>query len=338
MKPRKLIGFVLLLALSMIFLHGRGYAKPAKQTHLSIDKQTHPVLTKPQSLQPAEIAVLYPDIGDPFRFMFRQMILGIEAQLGERVAAFKLGQAQNTDELTKMLQQLRIKAVITLGSMAYKQAQMIDGLPVVAGGILPGVTIDRDDIPIHSLTPEPRQLFGQLLMLRPESRRIFVVFNPQTSAWLIQLARDAAKQHNLELVSFEAKDVRTAARHYRQMLTMADPDRDAVWLLQDTSVVDDDAVLPLVLEMAWYKRVLVFSSSLEHVQKGALFTLYPNYVELGKTLAISAQNILTQRNNPGQIALRSTFSAINTKTAANIGLAISNRQLQGFSKSFPEPQ
>jgi len=38
----------------------------------------------------------------------------------------------------------------------------------------------------------------------PAVRRVFVIYDPQQNAWLIHFARDAAKLHGLELVSWEA--------------------------------------------------------------------------------------------------------------------------------------
>ena len=336
MMHRTLLGVLALslLSFTMPNLSDAKITKPARSAQGAKIEEAQ--INKPRALRANEIAVLYPDIGDPYRFIFRQIIVGIENQLGEKVANFKITGTQNPDELAKLLQQLQVKAVITLGSMAYKQAEGIPGIQIVAGGVLPSANIDRTDIPIHSLTPDPLQLFNQLEIIKPESRRVFVVFNPQISGWLIQLAREAAKAHNIELVAFEARDLRTSARHYRQIMQMADPDRDAIWLLQDFSVVDNDSVLPLVLETAWYKHLLVFSSALEHVQKGALFTLFPNYAGLGRALAQSAINIQLNKPSGSQIPLRSTFSAINSVTATNLGLSLSSKQQQAFSKVFPE--
>lgn len=48
----------------------------------------------------------------------------------------------------------------------------------------------------------------------------------------------------LELMAHEAGDPTIALRHYERIVATADPKRDALWLPQDTTTVDDDNILP----------------------------------------------------------------------------------------------
>src|SRR5213076_1766128 len=92
------------------------------------------------------------------------------------------------------------------------------------------------------------------------AQRVVVVYDPHQNDWLIRLARDAARVHGLELVATEAEDLKTATRLYRDILAAADPARDVLWLPQDTTTVEDSAVLPLVLQEAWNRSLPVISS------------------------------------------------------------------------------
>jgi putative ABC transport system substrate-binding protein len=180
-------------------------------------------------------------------------------------------------------------------------------------------------------------LFARLKQLVPTIRRVNVVHDPRQNAWLIRLARDAARAQGLELAAHEATDLQGALRLYGQVLTSADPRREALWLVQDSTTVEDSAVLPLALKEAWSRNLAVFSSNVAHVKRGALFSLYPDNVELGRTLAAAAQRLVAgNKQAEGVLPLRDVRAAVNTRTAAHLGLDIS-ASLSAFDLVFPEP-
>ena len=82
----------------------------------------------------------------------------------------------------------------------------------------------------------------------------------------------------------------------------------------------------------------VFSSSVGHVKRGALFALYPNNVELGRSLAASAQAALSSAGHAarGVVPLKEVLVAVNLRTASHLGLQLGARQ-QSFDLVFPEP-
>ena len=111
----------------------------------------------------------------------------------------------------------------------------------------------------------------------------------------------------------------------------------ALWLLQDSKVVDSKVVLPFILEKAWQKHIVVFSSALSHVKKGVLFSMYPNNEAHGEQLA----SLLLQESR-GSSNQRNTLSptnglqdAINSRTAEHLGLNLSRSKLREFDVVFP---
>jgi len=140
-------------------------------------------------------------------------------------------------------------------------------------------------------------------------------------------------------VAQEAPDLKTAMRLYQENLASADPKRDAVWLPQDTVTVEESAVLPMVLQEAWSRSLAVFSSSVAHVKRGALFSLYPNNIELGRNLAGSALSQVSSSSQTGRaiVPLKEVLMAVNVRTAGHLGLGIGQRQLQAFDMVYPEP-
>lgn len=285
------------------------------------------------------IAVIYPDIGEPYRSVFSTIIGGIENQAKGRVASFQVGANPNTQELSNELRRRDIRAVIALGRNGLKVATGLDrsALGIVAGGVLSVPEADSQNLSVHSLAPDPALLFAKLKTLMPSARRVIVVHDPRQNAWLIKLAREAAKAQGLELQAFEAEDLKTATRQYQDSLSSADPKRDVLWLPQDTTTVDETAVLPLVLQEAWNRNLAVFSSSAAHVKRGALFSLYPNNAELGKALAGWAMGYVSSGTaTRGVRPLKEVLVAVNTRTANHLGINLNALQ-QRFDMVFPEP-
>lgn len=282
------------------------------------------------------IAVLYPDLGEPYRGIFTKIIEGIEAQVGAPVASFAVGGSLSAQDIVASLKRKDIKVVIALGRQGMKAASALEReFGVVAGGVVSPPEGDGRVFPVVSLAPDPRMLFERLRHFMPEARRVVVVYDPKQNAWLIRLARDAARALGLELQAIEVTDLKNAVRVYQEVLANADPKRDALWLPQDSTTVEETSVLPLILESAWNRNLAVFSSSVTHVKRGALFSLYPNNMALGRQLASSALNL--PAGNPASVVpMKDALLAVNIRTASHLGLQLSSRQ-QGFDLVFPTP-
>lgn len=290
------------------------------------------------ALSGANIAVLYPDIGEPYRSVFSKIIEGIEDKAKVRVASYAIGSNQNIAELSGELKRQNVRVVIALGKNGLKAATALDrsAINIVAGGVLAVPESEARGIAVHSLAPDPELLFAKLKYLVPQAKRVHVVYDPHQNAWLISLARAAARAQGLELQVHEAPDLKTAMQQYQAFFSSADA-HDALWLPQDSTTVEESAVLPLVLQEAWNRNVTVFSSSLAHVKRGILFSLYPNNLELGRDLANSALGQLASSDAaPGVLPLKDVLLAVNVRTASHLGLNINNKQ-QNFDLVFPEP-
>ena len=284
------------------------------------------------------VAVIYPDLVEPYRGIFAKIIEGIEGNSRIQVRSYAVGPKLEAVELNKLLKRDGVKVVIALGRQGIKAAFTLDrDIAVVVGGVLGASEIDNRNLSGVHLTPDPSLLFVRLKSLLPNHKRVIVIYDPQNNEWLIKLAREAARAQGLELATHEARDLAAAARLYESILAGADSRRDAVWLPQDATTVDESTILPLVLKESWNRNIPVFSSSLLHVKKGALFALYPNNVELGRTLASSAEGVLGgEARGRGVSPLREVLVAVNLRTASHIGLNLDTQQLR-FDVVFPEP-
>ncbi|TAN79543.1 MAG: hypothetical protein EPN14_05900 [Gallionella sp.] len=283
------------------------------------------------------IAVIYPDIGEPYRSIFTQIIEGIEGKAKGRVANFAVGANVDVGELNNSLRRQDAKVVIALGRQGMKIASALDSnIGVVVGGVLTAPEDEARNVQVNSLSPDPALLFSRLKGMMPRAQRVFTVYDPRQNAWMMRLAKEAARAQGLELVAYEARDLRGAMRIYQEIFATADGKQDALWLPQDSTTVEDSAVLPLVLHESWARNLAVFSSSFGHVRRGVLFSLYPNNVGLGRHLAGSALDFLASGENgvSGMTPLREVLMAINLRTAKHLG--INAGQPQSFDTVFPE--
>ena len=149
------------------------------------------------------IAVVYPEIGEPYREVFEKIIEGIEAKIGTQVAAHPVRSDADNNTLKASLSHQNIKIVIALGRQGMKTAAALNNnMGLVVGGVL---TVPESEVrgrTVISLTPDPALLFSRMKMILPSAKRVFVVYDPSLNSWLLKVAKEAARVQGLELVVF----------------------------------------------------------------------------------------------------------------------------------------
>ena len=279
----------------------------------------------------SRIAVLYPEVREPYLSVFSTIIRGIESQGERQILPYPLPENFDSDRVEKWLAARRPDAAIALGSRGFQMAEALKGkLPVVVGAVL----LAPNGLPGISLAADPLILFATLKELAPGTRRVFVVYQPEESAWLVERARGAARLQGLELHARPAADLRAAVTTYRDLVENSLGERDAVWLTMDSVSANDRAVLPMLLETAWKRKFVLFSSKPGHAKQGALFSQYPDNHRLGQQLGALAESI-----REGQEAdlgpSRELETAVNLRTAAHLGLNFRAEQKDLFHLTFP---
>ena len=284
------------------------------------------------------IAVIYPDLGDPYRSIFAQIIGGIEDKTKGRVVTIPIGVEVNATELNDTLRRQGVRVVIALGRQGMKAATVLDrNIGVVVGGVLAAQSSEARNMQVHVLSPDPALLFSRLKEMMPKVRRVFVVYDPRQNAWMMRVAKEAARAQGVEFIAHDAQDLRSAMRAYQEIFANADPRHEALWLPQDSTTVEESTVMPLVLQESWSRNLAVFSSNFGHVKRGALFSLYPDNAELGRRLGASALAMLASgaSDGSGMAPLREVLIAVNLRTAKHVGANASRDQ--GFDTMYPEP-
>jgi ABC-type uncharacterized transport system substrate-binding protein len=283
------------------------------------------------------IAVIFPDIGAPYRGIFEEMIKGVEDKVGTHVEAYPVGSGTDIVELKTRLLHENTKVVIALGRQGMQAAASLNDGAVVVGGVLTVPENEASRQPLITLSPDPALLFARMKALMPAIKRVFVVYDPGFNNWLIKLAQEAASAQGLQLVTYQAQDMRGAVQSYQEIFSKADGHSDALWLPQDPTAVEESTILPLVLQESWNQNIAVFSSNFGHVRRGVLFSLYPDNEALGRRLASLAEGILNsdaESEKPGMMPLRDVRSAVNARTAKHLGINLA--RMKGFSITYPE--
>lgn len=294
------------------------------------------LLSVPSYAEP-KVGVIVPELRAPFKVIFDTVAKGVDEGLNKRTPKLSLNKDYNPQEITNWIQKENIKAVVTLGGLGRKALVYVpQNTPVVLGALLssPG---PANKYPGVALTPDPKSLFKLLRQLDKKRKKIVVVYNPAKSQWLLDLAKRQTAAFGVRLVAYKATSIKQAAIIYDEIFSGSELESTAIWLLQDRKVVDSKVVLPFILEKAWQKKIIVFSSALSHVKKGVLFSMYPDNKSHGEQLAelIRAESARAGSMGNQLYPTKGLRDAINSRTAEHLGLSITRSQLRDFDVVFP---
>lgn len=284
------------------------------------------------------IAVVYPDIGEPYGSVFVSITKGIESELAISPQVLTIN-TQNLDQIRAQLASGKFGACIALGRTTLEQLEALQlDLPLVRGAVLDlHVPKNGTDSPLGiSLTPDPAFLLKQLKRLAPGVARVTVVYSDSEGQSLIDRAVDAGQRLNLAVVAHQADDLLSAAAMYKSIVSDLGP-RDALWIPQDPHAVDDRVILPMLLNAAWEQNFVLFSSNADHAKRGALFSVYPDNFAMGARLArIAAQRTAGTPVNAGMQPLDDLLIAVNLRTAEHLRINLGRNQIRSFDLTFPQ--
>lgn len=290
--------------------------------------------------EPGAVAVVYPELRDPYKAIFLSVISGIEERIKHPLVHYVLKPGDDHAISKQWLKDNDIKAVIALGKHAERATLDIrKDRPVILGAFLMSKALaNNKTLSGISLDPDPEKLFSTLLNIAPDVRRITVVYNPDRDAWLIAQARAAASKLGLQIDAVAAADLRESARAFQGALSKSTRASSALWLIQNPAIIDNTAILPLILETSWSRQLIVFSSNPSHVKRGALFSLFPDNTAMGRSLAELTLKQLAQSKagNATILPLGDLKLTLNLRTAAHLDIKLSQEQRREIAVPFPQ--
>ncbi len=287
----------------------------------------------------AALGVVYPEVRAPYKKIFETIIGGIEHETGSKVDQYVLSKAIDSEKIQSNITGNQNKIILALGLGGLKAvSQMKLDIPIVIGAILPSSANIADSIAGGiSLIPDPSILFEKLKILVPRVKTVSVIYNPSVNQILIDRANKSAQTLDLLLDARSATNLREAALIYRDLVERVDNRTNAIWLLQDSTIIDSDSILSSILEYAWKRRLIVFSNRLVHAKRGALFSVYPDNFKMGRELGKLARTIVVDSGVSNMLNLRSLKLAVNTRTAKHLGIEFSSQNEKSFDLIFPRP-
>ncbi|QBQ56620.1 ABC transporter substrate-binding protein [Nitrosococcus wardiae] len=283
----------------------------------------------------SSVAVIYPEIREPYRSIFLDIIRGIKNELKTPIKSYALEKNYSIEMLKEKLEKEEINVIIALGGRGLLIARELQSLfRVVVGAVL--VAPDGTELTGLSLAPDPQIFFQRVKEFTPDVQRITVIYSQEHNGWLIKRAEQTIRQYELELNALPAKSLREAASLYRDVLNKLKSGTDAIWLLQDKTL-DEQTILPLILQEAWERNLVVFSSNLSHLKRGVLFALYPDNENMGRSLAeLALKQMQNSENIPlGIKPLHNLLVAFNIRTAEHLGLKLTSQMKREFGLIFP---
>lgn len=290
-------------------------------------------------LQPSNtVAIFYPEAKEPYRSIYQDIIAGTQSGIkivsepAIQLKTFDLKKGFDSDLIANNLRQQNISKVIVLGRLGYKLAKALPKEFNVVSGALP---IRPNGVSGISLITDPGYLFEYLAQVAPEVSRIHIAYS-ERSEWIIELAKTAADKQGLSLDLKKVNNTKEAIQFYQNLFESDVSKKDAIWLPLDRISSHDKITLPIILEKAWAREVVVFSSKPSHAKRGALFSTYPDNFVLGQRLYQMVIELAKQPQQKQFSALSSLQLAVNLRTAAHLGLKYSSEQQQSFKLTFPE--
>jgi putative ABC transport system substrate-binding protein len=289
----------------------------------------------------ATLTVVYPKTKTANDEIFDQIIKGIQKEFKGKVNLVELAKKKTKEEAAAdiataaaAIDKQKPDMVITLANSGRKVGKLFKEKTPWVSGALPIRPTNRYRLSGISSVASPEVMFTHLLKLAPEISHVHVVYS-RKSKWVIELAKVTAAKMGLKLTAHPVKNRKDAIIKYTQLLKTADHKKEAFWLPYDSISVDDYLVLPLMLEKAWEKKLVVFSSNPPHARRGALFTVYPDNETTGVNLVRMVQNMFSKSMEAGVIPTAEVKLAVNLKTASHLGLVFTTKEKGRFHLTFP---
>lgn len=286
------------------------------------------------ALAETRIGVLYPESAPALDRLYQSIIGGMSSANDVRVQSRAVSERTPPNEVRAWLQEHRSHVTVALGDLPPALTEPLSAHPPLIFG---ASALNDNTQPGVSLAASPARMFDRLHQITPDVERVFVLYRPQSSGWLIAAGRAAARDRGLELAAIACEDAQQASAALTRILQQARSGRDAIWLTLDP-VVPLNQLLPVLLRESWDKHLVLFSNNPVDVAKGALFALYPDYPAMGRQLGERAKRQAARPSLAGPEASEQLRGAFNTRTASHLGIVPSDKMLKSFDRTFPEEQ
>ena len=196
--------------------------------------------------------------------------------------------------------------------------------PAKSGLSAPNMTGIMLEIPIE------RQLSAMRSVL-PRLKRIGVLYDPEKTANLVDVARRQARALGLEVVARQVRSEKEVPTILRALL----PEIEALWLIPDSTVLTEES-LSFLLATALDANVPVIGFSSALARSGALVGLSVQYEDVGLQAGRLAKKILLENYRPFSTPFPPdrVRLALNLKTARFLGITIPSEVVENADELY----
>lgn len=286
------------------------------------------------------LAVLYPEYTkQSYRLIFNAIVEGVEkgfkkaaASKSTKVVRFELKGEVDSEQLHKNLQQEKVDVTVALGN---KGVNVVEGMSPM-GRVLYGAVNSLDESHSCGVTmiPPADIVLKTLRSMTAKVSDVHIVYDQDKQAHIYTEAKSTCGLYGLEVHGYPVDNLSEAITAYQSIIDHDNPDKQSIWLISNKLVIDED-ILTDVLKKAWAKNVVVFSSIATHVQRGALFALYPDYAGMGERLGEMAYMAISPSADCNVEPVVNVHMAINWRTSDHLGLEPSKEVREKILMEFP---
>jgi len=266
--------------------------------------------------------ILYPDARAPYGKVYQDIVKGVMAAFKGPTAAEIIGRDYDPQNFSQAVARINPDLLLALGRESVRQATAASKRPPIFVGAIPGSIEGFAGV---SMTPDVRLVLDKLLLLAPDVKNVHVVTMPGIATAELLIASEFLANTGKNLIKVEASSVTQAAESYRKITDRATPS-DAIWILQGDKLVDS-TLLSVLLDAAWAKHFIIFSSNPNHVRRGTLFAVFPDNYRMGEQIGVLANKHLTDPGSvpPALEPLRHVLLGVNQRTVNHLGLNLTDR-------------
>lgn len=212
------------------------------------------------------------------------------------------------------------KAIVAIGTAAFKKVMTITDLPIVYTMVMPSEIPSQlnSNISGVSIDISPETYLSTMTALFTKAKRIGIIYDPRNTAEFVGNASKAASATRLELVTKQVDDPSQIPAVVQEMQQKI----DILWLIPDPTVVTKE-IVDYLFRFSFQNNIPIFTFSKKYVEMGAVASLDIDPYDMGEQVASIVNKVLAGRPAGSTVYARKSRLTINKKMATKLGITIS---------------
>ncbi|NVM04775.1 MAG: ABC transporter substrate-binding protein [Candidatus Helarchaeota archaeon] len=275
---------------------------------------------------------------------YREALEGFRKALSDSNIRYDITLINNMEDdvsIAKLVNDIRNNnpdLILAIGSRAlYKINTYIKDIPIVFSMVLNPNTnnskntrlTNNGNITGVTLSIPVRKQFAIFKEILPNLITIGVIYSPEENGKLVEEAKSALKQLNIDLIAADVKGEREVPKTLNYLINVV----DAIWIIVDNAVNSVESMRNIILESV-RNDIPVMGPSEKYVKAGATFAVSADYESIGMQSGEMAIKILNGKQ-PSSLPIeypQDFVIYINEKITNWIGLKIPDKILNNSIK------